>query len=65
MCGILTELENLLATVIGKSDQGFLDGRFLQIRDRDLNPTGPRSDKGGHKGQSDPRAKGRTHADRA
>lgn len=33
-------------------------GDYQQVRDRDGKPTGTRMDKGGHKGQSDPKAQG-------
>lgn len=53
------------AIPVGKDEQitSSPDGKYQQVRDKDGRPTGTRLDKGGHKGQSDPKAQ-QPHAHR-
>lgn len=49
---------NAIPVQAGEEIKASPDGRYQQVRDREGNPTGTRLDKGGHKGQSDPKAQG-------
>ncbi len=49
---------NAIPVEQGEQIKGSPDGRYQQVLGQDGRPTGTRLDKGGHKGQSDPKAQG-------
>ncbi|MCE4352154.1 hypothetical protein LYZ86_23605, partial [Xanthomonas hortorum pv. cynarae] len=49
---------NAIPVEQGEQLKGSPDGRYQQVLGQDGRPTGTRLDKGGHKGQSDPKAQG-------
>jgi RHS repeat-associated protein len=55
---VVDEAGNAIPVGAGEQVTSSQNGDYQQVRDRDGNPTGVRSDRGGHRGQSDETARG-------